>query len=65
MLTAVYPNCAGLDVHKRFVTVCRLTVDEHGITHPERCKFSTMTPDLEELATCAGGKPHPRLRDRF
>ena len=50
MLTAVYPNCAGLDVHKKFVTACRLTVDEHGVTHPERRKFSTMTPDLEELA---------------
>jgi transposase len=51
MLKEVYPNCAGLDVHKRFVTACRLTVDEQGTTRSERRKFSTMSADLEELAT--------------
>ena len=51
MLKEVYPNCAGLDVHKKFVTVCRLTVDAQGTTHAERRKFSTMTDDLEALAT--------------
>ncbi len=51
MLKEIYPNCAGLDVHKRFVTACRLTVDAQGVTHPQRRKFSTMTADLEELAS--------------
>ncbi len=50
MLKEVYPHCAGLDVHKRFVTACRLTVDAYGVTHAERRKFSTMTADLQELA---------------
>lgn len=50
MLKEVHPYCAGLDVHKKFVTVCRLTVDSQGTTHAERRKFSTMTDDLETLA---------------
>jgi transposase len=51
MLTTVFPNCAGLDVHKKFVTACRFTVDAQGVTHCERRKFSTMTADLEALAS--------------
>jgi transposase len=50
MLKEAYPNCAGLDVHKKFVIACRLTVDEQGVTHSERRKFSSMTADLEDLA---------------
>src|SRR6202158_2769005 len=50
MLKEVYPQCAGLDVHKKFVTACRLTVDEQGVTHAERRKVSTMSADLQELA---------------
>ncbi len=50
MLKEVYPHCAGLDVHKKFVTACRLTVDEQGVTHSERRKFSSMMADLEDLA---------------
>src|SRR5918911_1620984 len=46
MLKEVYPNCAGLDVHKKFVTAYRLTVDAQGTTHAERRKCSTMTGDL-------------------
>jgi transposase len=46
----IYPNCAGLDVHKKFVTVCRLTVDEHGQEHKELRNCGTMTADLEGLA---------------
>lgn len=30
MIKVMYPKCAGLDVHKMFVTVCRLTIDEQG-----------------------------------
>ncbi len=60
MLKNVYPNCAGLDVHKKFVSVCRLTVDAHGETQAEVREFSTMTDDLEALAAwlTAGGVTH-------
>jgi hypothetical protein len=51
MLKEVYPNCAGLDVHKKFVTACRLMVDAQGVTHAERRQCSTLTADLEALAT--------------
>jgi transposase len=50
MLKEVYPNCAGLDVHKKFVTACRVTVDPQGVSHAERRKCSTMSADLEDLA---------------
>ncbi len=50
MLKLVYPQCAGLDVHKKFVTVCRLVVDTSGTTHAETRQFSTMTDDLQALA---------------
>lgn len=50
MLKITYPNCAGLDVHKKFVVVCRLTVDERGDTHKEIRQYSTMTADLETMA---------------
>jgi transposase len=60
MLTMVYPNCAGLDVHKKFVVVCRLVVDEQGNTLRELRQFSTMTADLENMADwlLAGGCTH-------
>jgi transposase len=51
MLKLVYPNCVGLDVHKKFVVACRLTVDGRSDTHPESRTFSTMTDDLQALAT--------------
>ncbi len=50
MLKLVYPNCAGLDVHKKFVVACRLTVDGRDDTHPESRTFTTMTDDLRALA---------------
>jgi len=60
MLKAVYPNCAGMDVHKKFVTVCRLTVDAQGTIHSELREFSTMTDDLQAMADwlAAGGVTH-------
>ena len=60
MLKTVYLNCAGLDVHKKFVTVCRLTVDFQGLSHAELREFSTMADDLEALATwlAEGGVTH-------
>jgi len=46
----VFPNCAGLDVHKKFVVACRLTVDDQGHIHRKLLRFSTMTKDLEALS---------------
>ncbi len=56
----IHPNCAGLDVHKKFVTACRLTSDAHGHTAKEIRQFSTMTEDLEALADwlAEGGCTH-------
>ncbi len=50
MIKVVYPNCAGLDVHKKFVTVCRLTVDRQSVVQKELCEYSTMTADLQAMA---------------
>jgi transposase len=45
----ILPNCAGGDVHKRFIVVCHRWLDEHGTLHTETRRFSTMTQDLERL----------------
>ena len=50
MLSMVYPNCAGLDVHKKFLIACRLTVDKQGQSHQQKRRFSTMTGDLQVMA---------------
>lgn len=56
----MYPNSAGLDVHKKFVVACRLTVDAQGQTRAETRTFPTMTADLEVLAAwlAEGGMTH-------
>jgi hypothetical protein len=60
MIKVVYPNCAGIDVHKKFVTVCRLTVGEQGRTEKVLCEYSTMTADLQAMADwlAEGGVTH-------
>mgnify|MGYP001127602079 FL=1 len=60
MLRVIYPNCAGLDVHKKFVVACRVTGDGQGNLHRELRVFSTMTADLEALADwlTQGGVTH-------
>ena len=42
-------NCAGGDVHKKFIVVSRRWLDEHDQVHKETRRFSTMTQDLERL----------------
>jgi hypothetical protein len=51
MIQLMYPNCAGLDVHKKFAVACRLTVDLQGVVHQELRTFSTMTGDLQVMST--------------
>ena len=43
--------CAGLNVHKRAVTVCVFRHDAAGKLHREIRTFGTMTRDLGEMGT--------------
>ena len=55
----VFPNCAGLDIHKKLIVACRLTADGRGVRTEIR-RFGTMTAELEALAAwlAAGGCTH-------
>jgi transposase len=50
MIPIVYPKCAGIDVHKKFLMVSRITGDGHKKREVIARKYSTMTDDLEALA---------------
>jgi transposase len=43
-------RCAGLDVHRSSVTVCRRVIDDHGEFHEEVRTFKTMTTALLDMA---------------
>jgi len=45
----IYPRCAGLDVHKKFVVACRIIRDADGNKVMQIRTFSTMTADLLKL----------------
>ena len=45
-----YPRCAGLDIHKKTVVACAITVDAVGEIHQETRTFTTMTDDVLVLA---------------
>ena len=49
-MEVVYPRCCGLDVHKKNVTACLLTVGADGTRQKEIRTFETMTDDLLTLA---------------
>jgi transposase len=53
-MNLLYPQSAGLDVHKKTVVACALTVDAHGEMHEATQTFATMTPDLLALADWLG-----------
>ena len=59
-MNILYPCCAGLDVHKKSVVACRLTQDKDGQSVAEVRTYSTLTPDLLQLADWlrAGGVTH-------
>lgn len=42
----VYKHACGIDVHKKFIVACILSVQEDGTEHKEIRTFSTMTVDL-------------------
>lgn len=55
MIDIAYSKCAGWDVHKKFVTVCRLVIDNGNQVHKELRKVSTMTGDLRAMADWLAG----------
>jgi len=48
-MQVVYERCSGLDVHKKVVVACLITVTAHGQRHKEIRTFGTMTRDLLAL----------------
>lgn len=59
-MQVVHQRCAGLDVHKKSITVCRLTPAGQGGWQKDIRKFGTMTDELLALADwlSAGGVTH-------
>ena len=49
-MDVLYPNCAGVDVHKKTVVVCCRITDATGTITKETRTFSTMTADLLALS---------------
>jgi transposase len=49
-MRVVHERCAGLDVHKKSVTACRIVPDRKGGWKQEIQTFGTKTPDLLELS---------------
>jgi transposase len=56
----VFERCAGIDVHKRTLVVCRLTRDEAGARVSQIQTFGTTTSELVRLADglIEGGRTH-------
>ena len=46
MLRIVHHNCAGIDVHKKFIAVCIATTDFKGVTSYRKKRFATFNSDL-------------------
>ena len=49
MIPAVVERCAGIDVHKKFVTVCVLIGAAHMEPEPQRRRFGTCNAELRQL----------------
>lgn len=59
-MDVVYAHCCGIDVHKRFVTACRIRSREGAEPEKELRKYGTMTGELLAMAEwlAAGGVTH-------
>jgi transposase len=59
-MDVLHSHCAGVDVHKKTVVVCRLTADASGQVVSETRTFATFTRDLLALSDWlqAGGVTH-------
>lgn len=49
-MSILHPRCAGIDIHKKSVTVCLVTRDAAGDRQSQVRKYGTMTGDLLKLA---------------
>jgi transposase len=54
-MDVVYRCCCGLDVHKKLVVACLLSLDEQGQRHKEIRTFTTMTQELLTLVDWLAG----------
>ncbi len=45
-IQVVHPVCCGLDVHKKKISACLITLDEHGQEQYDIQEFGTFTNDL-------------------
>ena len=48
-MQVVYERCCGLDIHKKVVVACLITLTANGQRHKEIRSFGTMTHDLLKL----------------
>jgi transposase len=53
-MQVMYPQCAGLDVHKKTVVACRMRTDERGEVAYEIQTFGTTTGELFRLVDWVG-----------
>jgi transposase len=62
-MDVIYPQCCGLDVHKREVVACLLITDDGGASRKVVRAFGTMTEDILELGDwlAAAGCTHVAL----
>jgi transposase len=62
-MDSMFERCAGIDVHKRTVVVCRLTRDVQGTRVAETQTFGTTTSELLRLCDwlTEGGCTHVGL----
>lgn len=49
-MNIVYERCAGLDVRKQSIVVCRIVLDQAGQARQEMRTFGSMTNDLLALS---------------
>lgn len=49
IVRVLHPICCGLDVHKKSISACFLTVDAEGNDETEIREFAAFTKDLIEL----------------
>lgn len=59
----VFERCAGIDVHKRTVVACRLTIGDKGERAAQTQTFGTTSADLLRLSDwlAEGGCTHVGL----
>ncbi|MGH2409819.1 MAG: IS110 family transposase [Chloroflexota bacterium] len=60
-MDVVQPCCCGVDVHKKSVVACLVTVGANGVPHKEVRTFGTMTNDLLALVDWLGGAGCPAV----